>query len=91
MSKRKIRFNVNNTPREAIIAEDALLLDVIRDDLGLKGAKRGCGRGECGACTVLIDGRPVMSCIYPAVKAEGRSILTIEGLGDQKRLHPRLY
>ena len=88
MNKRKIQLTVNHVIREVWISEDTLLLDVIRDQLGLTGAKRGCGKGECGACTVLVEGLPITSCIYPAVKAEGRSILTIENLGDQKKLHP---
>jgi CO/xanthine dehydrogenase Mo-binding subunit/aerobic-type carbon monoxide dehydrogenase small subunit (CoxS/CutS family) len=88
MNKRRIQLTVNDLIREAWISEDTMLLDLIRDQLGLTGAKRGCGKGECGACTVLVDGLPIMSCIYPAIKVEGRSILTIEGLGDQKRLHP---
>ena len=88
MNKRRIQLTVNHVMREVWITEETMLLDVIRDQLALTGAKRGCGKGECGACTVLVDGLPIMSCIYPAVKAEGRSILTIESLGDQKRLHP---
>jgi nicotinate dehydrogenase large molybdopterin subunit len=88
VGNRKIELKVNNVTKEVWLAEDDLLLDVIRDHLGLKGAKRGCGKGECGACTVLIDGLPVMSCIYPAIKAEGRSIVTIEGLGDTEKIHP---
>jgi nicotinate dehydrogenase large molybdopterin subunit len=88
MDKRRIELKVNNVTKELWIAEDTLLLDAIREHLGLKGAKRGCGKGECGACTVLINGLPVMSCIYPAIKAEGRSIITIEGLGDAENLHP---
>jgi len=81
-------LNVNGVIREIWISEDTLLLDAFRDHLGLTGAKRGCGKGECGACTVLLDGLPIMSCIYPAIKAEGRSILTIEGLGDPPKIHP---
>jgi aerobic-type carbon monoxide dehydrogenase small subunit (CoxS/CutS family) len=88
MNRRRIQLSVNDTIREIWISEDTLLLDAIRDHLGLTGAKRGCGKGECGACTVLIDGLPVMSCIYPAIKAESRSILTIESLGDEEKLHP---
>lgn len=88
MNRRKIRLRVNDMIRDIWISQGSLLLDVIRDELGLKGAKKGCGKGECGACTVIVDGMPMVSCIYPATKAEGRSILTIEGLGNQKNLHP---
>lgn len=82
-----ISFTVNGLPRTVIVAPGVMLLDVLRDDLGLTGTKKGCGGGECGACTVLIDGKPVASCIYPVHKAEGRSVETIEGLGSQARLH----
>lgn len=63
-----------------------LLADVLRDRLGLIGTKISCGEGECGACTVLVDGRAVDSCIYPALKAQGRGVITIEGLGEDNRL-----
>jgi CO/xanthine dehydrogenase Mo-binding subunit/aerobic-type carbon monoxide dehydrogenase small subunit (CoxS/CutS family) len=88
VDKRSIQLKVNGVMREIWISGETLLLDAIRDHLALKGAKRGCGKGECGACTVLVDGAPVMSCIYPAAKAEGRSIVTIEGLGDPQEVHP---
>jgi aerobic-type carbon monoxide dehydrogenase small subunit (CoxS/CutS family) len=65
-----------------------LLVHVLRDKLGLIGTKVGCGEGECGACTVLIDGLTVTSCIYPALKAQGREVTTIEGLAEGSRLHP---
>jgi aerobic-type carbon monoxide dehydrogenase small subunit (CoxS/CutS family) len=65
-----------------------LLVHVLRDKLGLIGTKVGCGEGECGACTVLIDGLTVTSCIYPALKAQGREVTTIEGLADGRKLHP---
>ena len=63
-------------------------MDFLRDELGLTGTKRGCENGECGACTVLVDRQPLASCIYPALKVEGRDVQTIEGLGDQRDLHP---
>ncbi len=89
MSARKIGLHVNGRLIEVAVSEDAVLLDVLREQLGLTGAKRGCGEGECGACTVLIDGSPVMSCIYPAIKAEGKEIVTVEGIGDEHGvLHP---
>jgi aerobic-type carbon monoxide dehydrogenase small subunit (CoxS/CutS family) len=62
------------------------LLDVLRDDLGLLGAKPGCGEGRCGACTVLVGGQPVVSCLYPVALAEGRPVQTVEGLSDGERL-----
>jgi aerobic-type carbon monoxide dehydrogenase small subunit (CoxS/CutS family) len=65
-----------------------LLVHVLRDKLGLIGTKVGCGEGECGACTVLIDGLTVTSCIYPALKAQGREVTTIEGLAEGSKLHP---
>jgi len=83
-----IRFAVNG--REVSIETDAetRLLDVLREDLHLTGTKEGCGEGECGACTVLLDGLPVNSCLIPAPQVEGREVLTIEGLADGHRLHP---
>ncbi len=65
-----------------------LLADVLRDRLGLIGTKISCGEGECGSCTVLVDGRTVDSCIYPALKVQGREVITIEGLGRDNRLDP---
>ena len=65
-----------------------LLADVLRDELGLIGTKVSCGEGECGACTVLVDGLSVTSCIYPALKAQGRAVTTIEGLPQDGQLHP---
>ena len=83
-----IRFAVNG--REVSIETDAetRLLDVLREDLHLTGTKEGCGEGECGACTVLLDGLPVNSCLIPAPQVEGCEVLTIEGLADGHRLHP---
>lgn len=66
----------------------ATLLSVLRDRLGLLGTKEGCGVGECGACTVLLDGEPVNSCLTAAWKASGREVITIEGLADGENLHP---
>jgi len=88
MSERQISFTVNGVDRTVTVSEDAMLLDFLRDDLGLTGTKGGCGNGECGACTVLINGRPSASCIYPALKAHGQAIATVEGLGDRNNLHP---
>ncbi len=88
MTETTITLSVNGVMRTVAVTEDALLLEVLREDLALTGTKEGCGNGECGACTVLIDGQPVASCIFPAKAAHGRSIETIEGLGAQNRLHP---
>ncbi len=84
----KVRFTVNG--RAASVEADAemRLLDVLREELHLTGTKEGCGEGECGACTVLLDGRPVNSCLVLAVQVEGRDVLTIEGVASGPRLHP---
>jgi aerobic-type carbon monoxide dehydrogenase small subunit (CoxS/CutS family) len=83
-----MRLTVNGEGRTVTTEPERPLLDVLREDLGLTGTKYGCGEGVCGACTVLMDGSPVRSCITPAAKAEGKSITTIEGLADGDRLHP---
>lgn len=88
MTERMITFTLNGVKHTVRVAENTFLLDLLREDLGLTGTKRGCGNGECGACTVLVDGLPVASCIYPAVKVEGKSLTTVEGLGTQNKLHP---
>jgi aerobic-type carbon monoxide dehydrogenase small subunit (CoxS/CutS family) len=75
-------------PVQVEASEDAPLLAVLRDHLGLTGSKPGCGEGECGACTVLLDGTAVRSCITPVAAARGREVLTIEGLEHDGQLHP---
>ena len=83
-----IRVTVNGRPRELDVAPHALLLDVLRDALDLKGAKRSCDTQVCGACTVLVDGLAVSACTYLAVEADGRSVLTVEGLAEGETLDP---
>jgi len=85
---RAVSFTLNGTPTTVTADERRLLLWVLRDDLGLTGTKNGCGAGECGACTVLLDGEPVNSCLVLAHEAEGRKVLTIEGLSRGDVLHP---
>jgi aerobic carbon-monoxide dehydrogenase small subunit len=81
-------MTVNGRRVELEVAAHALLLDVLRDGLDLKGAKRSCDVQVCGACTVLVDGAPVSACTYLAVEADGRDVLTVEGLGRPGALHP---
>jgi len=81
-------LNVNGVARRLNANSERSLLSVLRDDLELTGAKYGCGEGQCGACTVLLDGEAVRSCITPVSKAAGKRITTIEGLESDGRLHP---
>ncbi|MGE5568466.1 MAG: (2Fe-2S)-binding protein [Rhodospirillales bacterium] len=83
-----IKLTVNGTARSLETEPERPLLEVLREDLGLTGTKYGCGEGQCGACTVLLDGRPVLSCITPAREAQGRRVTTIEGLAAGGKLHP---
>ena len=83
-----IRVTLNGRPVELDVRPEALLLDVLRDRLQLKGAKRSCDMQVCGACTVLLDGAPVSACTFLAVEADGREIVTVEGLGTAERLDP---
>ncbi len=83
----KIALEVNGKPCEVDASPWRRLLDVLREDLGLTGTKEGCGEGECGACTVLIDGEPVNSCLVAAGQCHGRRVSTVEGLADQGVLH----
>jgi aerobic-type carbon monoxide dehydrogenase small subunit (CoxS/CutS family) len=83
-----IRFNVNGREREATTDPERPLLEVLREDLGLTGVKYGCGEGQCGACSVLLEGKRVFSCRLPVSRAEGKSVVTIEGLARGDALHP---
>ena len=83
-----IACKVNGTSRRLNVHPMKRVLDVLRQDLGLTGTKEGCGEGECGACTVRIDGVPVNSCLVPAAHLDGVNVETIEGLGANGRLHP---
>jgi carbon-monoxide dehydrogenase small subunit len=83
-----IRLMVNGQPRQATVAPQTTLLELIRDHLGLTGTKEGCGKGQCGACTVLMDGQPVNACLILAPQSQGRNIVTIEALEREGRLDP---
>ena len=84
----KVRINVNGNWMERETRPDRLLVDFLREDLGLTGTKKGCEEGECGACTIILDGKTVLSCLVPAVKAHGAEILTVEGMAEGNKLHP---
>jgi len=86
--KTVLSFTVNDEPTEVLVQPYVTLLDALREDLGLTGPKEGCGTGDCGACTVHLDGAPVASCLMLALQARGRSVRTIEGLGAIGALHP---
>lgn len=86
--KRELAFVLNGKDVTVEIEPAAILLDVLRESLGLTGTKRGCGEGECGACTVIVNGETVNSCIYPAWKVEHCHVLTVEGLGSREKPHP---
>jgi len=83
-----LSMTVNSAPVSVEVEADELLVDVLSDRLGLTGTKIGCNEGECGACTVIMHGKPVLSCLIPALRAQGQEIVTIEGLSDGDRLHP---
>ena len=85
---KEIVLNINGQDYPVKVKADDLLVDVLRSRLFLTGTKKGCGTGDCGACTVIMDGRPVTSCLVLAVAAEGKSIETIEGMASAEELHP---
>jgi aerobic-type carbon monoxide dehydrogenase small subunit (CoxS/CutS family) len=83
-----LHLTVNGEPAETLADQDKTLLEVLREDLQLTGTKHGCELGECGACAVLVDGQPVLSCLLVAHECEGTAVTTVEGLGQDGRLHP---
>ena len=83
-----MKLRVNGEPVQLLVEEDETLLDVLRDRLFLTGTKRGCGEGQCGHCTVILNGKAVNSCLTLALEAEGSQVLTIEGLAQGNSLHP---
>ena len=84
----KIFFTLNGKPTSLTVDSDRMLLWVLRTDLGLTGTKYGCGKALCGACTVIVDGRAVRSCVVPVKSIKGKEVLTIEGLATNGKLHP---
>jgi len=86
--KHKIHLTVNGHTYELLVEPRLTLLDAIRDVIGLTGTKKGCDVGDCGACTIIVDGKPVNSCLFLAVEADGSDIITIEGLKRETGLHP---
>ena len=88
MEKLQVTLEVNGQLHDLLVAPNRTLCQVLREDLHLTGTKHGCGLGECGACTVLVDGEPVNSCLLLAAQADRRSVTTIEGLADGHVLHP---
>ena len=88
MKKLTLNFIVNGAKVRLRVPANRTLLDILREDLGLTGTKRGCDTGECGACTVLMNGRSVNSCLVLAGEVEGAEIITVEGLGGEEALHP---
>lgn len=83
-----VTTTINNDPVEYVCPADESLMDVLRDRLGLMGVKEGCGTGDCGACSITLDGQLVCSCLVLGAEAEGRAITTVEGMADGQNLHP---
>jgi len=88
VGRKTITVTVNGKSISLDVEPRETLLEVLREKLGLTGAKKTCDRGECGGCTVLIDGQAVYSCLFPAIRADGKQIITVEGLADGDTLHP---
>jgi carbon-monoxide dehydrogenase small subunit len=87
MDKQLVKIRVNSIEYRVSVSTDRMLLDLLREDLGLTGTKKGCEEGECGACTIIMNGKAVLSCLIPALKADGAEILTVEGMVIENRLH----
>ena len=87
MARVPLIFTVNGSEQAEFVESGALLIDVLRDKLGLTATKNGCGQGTCGACTVIVDGQPLLSCLVPAQRVAGKSVETLEGLANGE-LHP---
>lgn len=88
MSSKILKFTLNGDPIEIVVTPDDMLVDVLRDKLDLTGTKKGCGKGECGACTIIMNGEAVNSCMVPAMKAMGATVETIEGISTPEKFHP---
>ena len=88
MNKKPLQLTVNGRQRQLLVAPYYSLLDTLRDELQLTGTKKGCDEGDCGACTVFLDGKPVTSCLVLALSAQDAEVTTIEGLGSVESLHP---
>jgi carbon-monoxide dehydrogenase small subunit len=86
--KQAIELNINGIAYDVLASPEDLLIDVLRQKIGLTGTKKGCGQGDCGTCTVLIDGRRRLACLTLAIACQGKSIQTIEGMEDNGQLHP---
>ena len=88
MSKHALEITVNGEPKEVLVQSFQTLLEVLREEVGTTGVKEGCSTGDCGCCTVILDGKPATSCLVLALQAQGRSVRTVEGLGDGDALDP---
>ena len=88
MVKRGLSFQLNGQDVELDVDPMATLLDVLREQLSLTGTKRGCEAGDCGACTVIMNGKAILSCLTPVLQATGKGVVTVEGLAQEKELHP---
>lgn len=86
--KLRLTFTLNGEPADVLVEDYKTLLEVVREDLGLTGTKHGCELGECGACALLFDGKPLLSCLMLAAEVEGAQVTTVEGLAADGRLHP---